>query len=355
MATSRSPLPEPDPPSGPVGQVLRPLTTAEIAEQAGVSIATVSKVLNGKAQVAPATRAMVERVIRQHGHRRQKRPSARAPLVELLSHQVEGDYSVAMIRGVQSVAGPQGLSVVLTDYAGGTAPQADWARGVLARRSVGVVAAYATPDPRQLDQLSSRQVPLVLVDPTGEPEHGVLSVGADNWEGGLVATRHQLSLGHRRIGVITGPPRMLSSEARLDGFRTAMRAAGIAVDPGLVCVGGYEIEDGLHHGRDLIARPDRPTAIFAFNDGMVLGVYQAVAEAGLHIPEDISVVGFDDLPDSRWLVPKLTTVRQPLVEMAAAATQALLALIRGETPAQSRTVLATELIVRASSGPPAAG
>lgn len=336
---------------GQAGGTLRPLTTAEIAELAGVSIATVSKVLNGRSEVAPATRAMVERVIHEYGHRRQKRPSARAPLVELLSHQVEGDYSIDMIKGIQSVTRPEGLAVVVTDFGGGTAPDADWVRGVLARRSIGVIAAYATPDPHQIDQISSRGIPLVLVDPTGEPEHGVLSVGADNWEGGLVATRHLLTLGHRRIAVITGPPRVLSSRARLDGFRAAMGAAGVPVDPELVCPAGFEIEDGIHYGRELLRRSDRPTAIFVFNDGMTLGVYQAAAEMGLRVPGDVSVVGFDDLPGSRWMIPKLTTVRQPLFDMAAAATHLLLALARGEAPAQSRVVLATELVVRASSGP----
>jgi LacI family transcriptional regulator, xylobiose transport system transcriptional regulator len=351
VAASRSTKRELDPTADPDQPPLRPLTTAEIAELAGVSIATVSKVLNGRADVASATRAMVEQVIRERGHRRQKRPSERAPLVELLSHQLEGDYSIDMIKGVQSVIGPQGLALVVTDYGGGTAPEADWARGVLARRSVGVVAAFATLGPHQLDRLSARGVPLVLVDPTGEPEHGVLSVGAANWDGGLVATRHLLGLGHRRIAVITGPPQVLSSRARLDGFRAAMSAAGVPIDHRLVCPGNFEIEDGIHHGRELLRRAARPTAIFAFNDGMALGVYQAVAEAGLRIPGDISVVGFDDLPGSRWMIPKLTTVRQPLADMAAVATHLLLALVRGEAPARTRTVLATDLVVRASTGP----
>jgi LacI family transcriptional regulator, xylobiose transport system transcriptional regulator len=331
--------------------VSRPLTTSEIAELAGVSIATVSKVLNGKAEVSSETRAMVEQVIRERGHRPQKRRSARAPLIEVLSHQVEGDYSIDMIKGVQSVARPQRLAVVLTDYGGGTGVEADWAQGVLARRSIGVVAIYATPGPVQQHRLSSRDVPLVLVDPTGEPEHGVPSVGADNWSGALMATRHLLGLGHRRIAVITGPQGVLASQARLDGFRSAMDAAGVPVEPALVRVAGFEIEDGIHHGRQLLRLVDRPTAIFAFNDGMAMGVYQAAAEAGLRIPDDVSVVGFDDLPDSRWMTPKLTTVRQPLFEMAAAAARILVGMVRGEAPAQTRVVLATELAVRASTGP----
>jgi DNA-binding LacI/PurR family transcriptional regulator len=246
----------------------------------------------------------------------------------------------------------EGLAVVLTDFGGGPAVEDDWARGVLARRSLGVVAAFANLDSQQRHRLRSRDVPVVLVDPSGEPEQWVPSVGADNWSGGLTATRHLLGLGHRRIAVITGPDGVLSSRARLDGFRAAMDGADVAIDPTLVRVGGFEIEDGVRIGRELLALPSRPTAVFAFNDGMAVGLYQAVAEAGLRIPDDLSVVGFDDLPDARWMIPKLTTVRQPLAEMAAQAARILLALVRGEAPAASRTMLATELVVRASTGPP---
>jgi DNA-binding LacI/PurR family transcriptional regulator len=202
------------------------------------------------------------------------------------------------------------------------------------------------------DQLKTRGIPLVVVDPTGEPLHDTPSIGATNWNGGLTATRHLLGLGHRRIGVIGGPAWILCSRARLDGYRAAMDEAGVPVDPGLISHGEFHVEEGIDRGRALLAHADRPTAIFAGNDLQALGVYQAAREARLHIPDDLSVVGFDDLPVAQWVGPPLTTIRQPLVEMAVTAAEMVLAMSRGEPLAQPRVELATELIIRESTAPP---
>ncbi len=131
-----------------------------------------------------------------------------------------------------------------------------------------------------LTQLKTRGIPFVVVDPTGEPLHDTPSVGATNWSGGLAATRHLLSQGHRRIGVITGPQEILCSRARLDGYRAAMDAAGVPIDPDLVRYGDFHVESGVENGRAMLRLPDPPTAIFAGNDLMALGVYQAAREAG---------------------------------------------------------------------------
>ena len=194
----------------------------------------------------------------------------------------------------------------------------------------------------------------MVVDPAGEPLHDTPSIGATNWNGGLTATRHLLGLGHRRIAVIGGPSGVLCSRARVDGFRAAMDEAGAPIDPTLVSHGAFGVDEGIAAGRRLLARPDRPTAIITGNDLQALGVYQAAREARLHIPEDLSVVGFDDVPLARWVSPPLTTVRQPLVEMAEAAAELVLGLARGEEPAQIRVELATELVIRESTAPPPA-
>ena len=202
------------------------------------------------------------------------------------------------------------------------------------------------------EQLRSRGIPLVILDPTGEPLHDTPSIGATNWNGGLAATRHLLGLGHRRIAVIGGPERILCSRARMDGFRAAMDAAGVPIDPELTSHGPFQAAEGVRRGRALLRRPDPPTAIIAGNDLQALGVYQAAREARLHIPEDLSVVGFDDLPVAQWVGPPLTTVRQPLIEMAVAAAELVLTLARGEQPVLTRVELATELVVRESTAPP---
>jgi len=151
----------------------------------------------------------------------------------------------------------------------------------------------------------------VVVDPVGEAGPEVPSIGATNWRGGLTATRHLLELGHTRIGVIGGPEQVLCSRARVDGFRAAMETAGLPVDPALIRYGDFHVEGGYRHGRALLGLADPPSAIFAGSDLQALGVYEAAREAGRRIPDELSVVGFDDLPIARWVGPPLTTVRQP--------------------------------------------
>src|SRR5690606_13274664 len=134
-------------------------------------------------------------------------------------------------------------------------------------------------------------------------DHQHPSVGAGNWNGGLLATRHLLDLGHRRIAILTGPESILSSRARLDGYRAALDAAGVPVDPALVRTSDYLLESGLAHARELLRLPGPPTAVFACTDQQAIGVYHAAHEAGVRVPEDLSVVGFDDLPPARWCTP----------------------------------------------------
>jgi DNA-binding LacI/PurR family transcriptional regulator len=236
-------------------------------------------------------------------------------------------------------------------------PGRSWVEDLLARRPAGVITAFSGMTEAHAQQLRARGIPFVVLDPTGEPGREIPSVGASNWSGGLAATRHLLSLGHRRIATIAGPAPTLASRARLDGYRAAMDMAGAPVDPTLVRQGDFRIEGGLHHARELLALPDPPTAIFAGNDGHAIGVYQAAAEAGVRIPQDLSLVGFDDLYPSQWTIPPLTTVRQPVLEMAGAAATMAIALAKGEELPQTRVEFATELIVRGSTAPlqPTAG
>jgi DNA-binding LacI/PurR family transcriptional regulator len=315
-------------------------------------VATVSKVDNGRSEVASETRALVETVIREHGYRRQKKHPNPAPLLELVFHELEGAYAMEIIKGVESIARQHHLALVLSELQGRHTPGRGWIEGVLHRRPTGVIAAFAGLTDGQRDQLRTRQIPFVLVDPTGDPGHEFPSVGAGNWSGGLSATRHLLDLGHQRIAIITGPAHVLSSRARVDGYRAALDAAGVPIDPALIREGDFHVVDGATHARDLLRMPDPPTAIFACNDGQAIGAYQAAHEAGLRIPHDLSLVGFDDLPAAQWMVPPLTTIRQPLADMAAAAATMVVSLAHGETLPRNRIELATDLIIRSSTDPP---
>jgi LacI family transcriptional regulator len=193
---------------------------------------------------------------------------------------------------------------------------------------------------------------MVMVDPAGVPALDVPTIGATNWAGGLSATEHLIALGHRRIGFVAGPDRLLCSRARLDGHRAGLDGAGIALDAELVRPGDFYHESGFVGGAALLDLSRPPTAIFAASDQMALGVFEAVRLRGLRVPEDVSVVGFDDLPEARWASPPLTTVRQPLAEMGMMAARTVLQLAQGEKIDSLRVDLATALTVRDSTAPP---
>jgi len=180
----------------------------------------------------------------------------------------------------------------------------------------------------------------------------VPTVGSNNWNGGLLAARHLLELGHRRMAVICGPQNVVSSQARLAGFRHGHDETGLELDSSLVRYGNFYLEAGYDHGLDLLDRADRPTAIFAGSDMQAMGVLRAARRLGLEVPGQLSVIGYDNLPVAAWTDPALTTINQPLGDMAGIATRMLLDLARGFTPATTRIDLVTELVIRESTAPP---
>lgn len=201
------------------------------------------------------------------------------------------------------------------------------------------------------EQLTAKGIPFVVFDPIDElPDH-VPFVGATNWRGGQAATRHLVGLGHRRIAMISGPDHPFCL-ARLFGYSSALAEAGLPVEPDLIVKTQLTREHGYAAARELLSRPDRPTAVFTADDMQALGVYQAAREVGLRIPHDLSVGGFDDVPAVAWMDPPLTTVHQPPAEMATAATELALALGRGEEVPQRGLEIATTLTVRESTAPP---
>lgn len=327
-------------------------TIAEIAQELGVSVPTVSKVLNGRGDVAPETRSRVDEALTRHNYRRRNTATTRtAPLVDLVFHNMDNLWAHEIMMGVEQVAAANQIGVVVSELHGAHRPPQQWIDAVMARRPLGVILALSTLEDRQRDQLLARSIPFVVVDTHGQPPEGVPTVGSTNWNGGLAATRHLLELGHRRIGVISGPRDVLCSRARVDGYRSAHDEAGITRDPALVRWGDFAAEGGYRHGRALLELDDPPTAIFAGSDYQALGVRRAAREKGLRTPEDLSLVGYDNLPITEWLNPPLTTVRQPLRDMAALATQMVLSLAGGRQPASTRVDLATELVIRESTGP----
>lgn len=330
------------------------VTAAQIAREAGVSLPTVSRVLNGHADVSAQTRERVERLLTEHGYKRRARQKQTVRLIDLVFNDLDSPWAVEIIRGVEDVTHAAGAGTVVSAIHRRADSARQWLHNVRDRDCDAVIFVNSHLEPELQSELRKLDVVTVVVDPTGGSEGGRPTIGATNWSGGLSATQHLLTLGHRRIGLITGPSRLLCSRARLDGYRAALETAGIAVDPALVLEGDFYHESGFESGRHLLALEDRPTAIFVSSDQMAFGLYEAVRRAGLRVPEDVSVVGFDDLPEARWASPPLTTVRQPLAEMGSLAARTALALVRGEPLDTPRIELATELVVRDSTAPPAA-
>lgn len=330
------------------------VTLARIATDSGVSLSTISKVLNGRPDVSAATRSRIEAMLDEHGYlRRGSGMSSPTRLIELVFHELESAWSMEIIRGVEDVAAEHGLSVVLTQSGSKHAPAPDWVEGVLRRRPVGVVLVFSDLPPEYRASLRSRAIPFVIIDPAGDPSPDVPSVGSANWSGGLMATRHLIELGHTRIAAITGPEDMMCSHARIDGFRSAMTSAGLSIRPDWIRFGDFHTAGGHEHGRELLDSPDRPTAIFAGSDLQALGVLEAVRALGMRVPDDLSLVGYDDIPLAKWVSPRLTTIRQPLKRMAEEATRLVLQMAEGPLENVPRMDLATSLIVRESTAAPA--
>jgi DNA-binding LacI/PurR family transcriptional regulator len=342
-----------------------PMTIAVIAGEVGVSVTTVSKVLNGRADVAPDTRARVEASLRRNRYRRRvRRQPAGTGRIDLVFHEYESAWAMEIIRGVDAVAAGVEVGVGLSHLDGRHRPSERWLDAALARRPLGMLFVLCTVTDAQRRRLDRQRIPFVVVDSDSATSASVPTVGANNWNGGLLATRHLIELGHRRIAVVAGPEDVLCSRARVAGFRSAHEEAGLPVDPALVRYGNFHVGGGYEHAMCLFgagagaagaagAGGDRPTAIFAGSDMQAMGVYRAARQLGLDIPGDLSVIGYDNLPVAAWIGPGLTTVNQPLRDMAGTATRILLDLVRGVEPPTSRIDFVTELVVRESTAPPA--
>ncbi|MBV7695855.1 LacI family DNA-binding transcriptional regulator [Streptomyces sp. TRM70350] len=332
-------------------------TLAVVAREAGVSVPTASKVVNGREDVAPETRRRVTEALDRLGYvRRPRFDAAKAPrLVDLVVHSLDSSWSGAVLHGVEQAAHDAGLDVVVSaDLARGRtgSPERGWLDKLTARGSAGVLFTLAELTESQYAWLEQHRVPFVMIDPVREPPPGVVSVGAANWQGGVTATEHLLSLGHERIAVIADHRRTMCSSARIAGYRSALASAGVRHRPEYVRHAGFDESVARRHMRELLDLPEPPTAVVVRSDRVALGVYDAVAERGLRVPDDISVVGFDDLPEARWASPPLTTIRQPISEMAATALRLLLRMMDGDRPEGTRTELSTRLVERASTAPP---
>jgi len=325
------------------------VTIRDVARAAGVSVSTVSRVLNNKDDVAPETYQRVRAVIEELGYTSslaaRSMRSRRTNVIGLIMPDVEDPFAFQIMRGINRAIAEHGYDLILYT-SGGIRKESPPDRercyvSLLNTVTDGVIVV--TPATTTFSTAS----PVVVIDPNiDEPEcHAVI---ATNYAGALAVMEYLIGLGHRRIGFIGGRPELKSAVQRLQGYQDGLQKAGIPLDPELIQGGDFTKEAGFIGAQRLLRLLNPPTAIFAANDQTAIGVIQAARQMGLEVPRDLSVVGFDNIPEAAYFSPALTTVDQSIDKMGYMATQILVGLIRGESPNGLLCEIPTQLIIRDS-------
>jgi len=332
----------------------------DIAKAAGVSHSTVSRALRENPVVKPETRERIQRIALEMGYS----PDAWARslvmgetcTVGVVVTTIVDPFIAEVIQGIESTAYENGYTVILASSNSDPERELAAVRMLRSKRVDGIIVTSSRVGALYQQHLERVGVPVVLLNNHSEESgHYVYSVSVDNQHGGRLATRHLIERGHRRIAYVGGPAGTSSSMGRLAGYQQALVDAGIAPDPKLVVPGTGRAQSGEQAVTFLRARPELPTAVFCYNDMTAVGLLSAAREAGLSVPRDLAVVGFDDIPFAACVYPPLTTIAQPKFEMGQQAMQMLLALMAAPSPAEAQVsdiVVQGQLIVRESSGLP---
>jgi LacI family transcriptional regulator len=326
------------------------ITIRDVAREAGVSVSTVSRVLNNKDDVAPQTYERVRRVIEQMGYTSslaaRSMRNSRTNVIGLIMPEVGDPFAIQVMRGVNQTITELGYDLII--YTSGTIrmqSKAERERYYVSLLNGSVVEGtiIVTPAATRF----STSAPVVAVDPNNESPD-CPSVTSTNHAGALAAMEYLIELGHRRIGFISGRPDLRSANQRFQAYLDGLAQAGIPVDPALIEAGDFSLETGRLCAQRLLALPEPPSAIFAANDQSAIGALTAAREAGLRVPQDLSLVGFDNIPETTYVHPSLTTVDQNVSHMGRLATEMLIDLIQGKPLHDSQRTTATQLIVRDS-------
>lgn len=334
-------------------------TIYDVAKQAGVSTATVSKVLSNTPYVSDRTRAKVLAAVEELRYvpnlAAQGLSKARTFILALVipytsDYTFSDPHLLELIRGIDAEASTRNHSLLLSTSGRQEARDSSLQHRPPLRGGYvdGAILIAASMLGARSEELALTSLPCVSVGYHSACGNGN-SVHADDLQGAQAATRHLLSLGHRHIGVITAEPLITALNRRLEGHRAALQEAGIQLDPSLLVCGDFSVASGYRAARELLDRKPSPSAIFAFNDRMAMGAIRYLREVGLSVPDDLAVVGFDDIPAASFFDPPLTTVRQPAEEMGATAARMVIDLIENKIDCWPDTILPTELVIRGSS------
>lgn len=331
------------------------VTIIDVAAQAGVSVGTASRVINNDVHVAPETRERVSDVMSRLGFvpNRQARSLAggKTNTIGVLVPDLSTAYIGEIMHGIDTELALNQLDLMLFTTHRTAIKEANYVANMVRGMVDGLLVVLPRNPADYTGTLTQRNFPFVLIDHQGNSEP-CPAVGATNWQGAYNATEYLIKLGHTRIGFITGSMDLGAATDRLEGYKSALRVHHIPEDPALIYEGTFFQPDGYAGASALLDLSQPPTAIFASNDAMAMGVMDAVRSRGLHIPEDISILGFDDVPQAALVRPALTTVHQPLEQMGRVATQMLLDRLKNPQQEVNRIELPTELIVRGSTTSP---
>jgi len=330
------------------------VTIYDVAKVAKVSIATVSKVINQTGSISEKTRNRVLKVMEDLNYKPSVVASAltgkRTNTVGLLIPDLANPFFAEIARSVEDRGHEAGFNLMICSTDNDPDKESEYI-SLMRRKSVdGIILASGLISDTAVKQLIDHQIPVAVIA-RDLPVLAVNAVLVDDFAGGYMAASHLLSLGHRRIGVVAEDLRLLSSQERVRGYRHALEEAGVAIDDGLVRVSDFTIEGGRRAALELLQLPDRPTALFACNDLLAIGAMRAAKELGLAIPEDLSVVGFDNTILAEIVDPGLTTVAQPIVNMGRQVVDLLIEEMQGEEKPARRVVLLPRLVERNSTAP----
>ncbi|MEU7586859.1 LacI family DNA-binding transcriptional regulator [Micromonospora sp. NPDC049230] len=332
-------------------EVNAPATMSDVARVAGVSTATVSRVVNGHYGVSARTIAQVRSAIEQLGYESSLVATSlrrsRTNVLGLVTHSFQS-YTAEVLKGAMNALSRSGFDLIIyanSDLYGSYSE--GWEKRHVTRLSGTLTDGCIVVTP--WGEVQSR-TPIVAIDPVRGST--APSVTADNLAGATTAVEHLLGLGHRRIGFIAGRSSLAAAWSREEGYRAALRDAGLPIDPTLIGEGDFNPESAVPLARALLQRADPPTAIFAASDGMALKVLEVAAQLGFSVPGDLSVVGFDNIPESALTDPGLTTVDQSMYHLGYEAARMLKSLVTGEWEGPRQVVLPTGLVIRGSSAPP---
>lgn len=331
------------------------VTILDVARESGVSYSTVSRVLNGFDFVKGSTRERVLEAAEKLGYvaniQARSLAGGRTQIVGILVPGLDNGYITEIVSGIDQELSQSDYDLMLYTTHRFRGKESLYVKTIANGLVDGLILLVPHNSENYLEALPTDDFPYVLVDQI-DTTHQSTSVDATNWQGAYDAVTYLISLGHRRVGFITGHLSLNSARERLDGYRAALQHHHLPIEDCLIVEGDYSTKSGYTAAKQLLALKSTPTAIFAANDLTAFGVYDAVLEAGLHIPDQMSVIGFDDVPLASLVYPKLTTIRQPLVQIGRVAVRLLLERLEDPEKEARRVTLATELVIRESTAPP---